>query len=41
MLVKLDVVPDRNAAELLRDHYLLIPERRRCRWASTRTTSMT
>ena len=26
MLVKLDVVPDRNAAELLRDRYLLIPE---------------
>lgn len=26
MLVKLDTVPDRNAAELLRDQYLLIPE---------------
>ncbi len=26
MLVKLDAVPDRNAAELLRDQYLLIPE---------------
>lgn len=26
MLVKLATVPDRNAAELLRDHYLLIPE---------------
>lgn len=26
MLVKLDVTPDRNAAELVRDHYLLIPE---------------
>jgi 16S rRNA processing protein RimM len=25
-LVKLDVVPDRNAAELVRDRYLLIPE---------------
>lgn len=26
MLVKLNTVPDRNAAELLRDQYLLIPE---------------
>ncbi len=26
LLVKLDVVPDRNAAELVRDRYLLIPE---------------
>jgi 16S rRNA processing protein RimM len=26
LLVKLDIVPDRNAAELLRDQYLLIPE---------------
>lgn len=26
MLVKLETVPDRNAAELLRDRYLLIPE---------------
>lgn len=26
LLVKLDRVPDRNAAELLRDQYLLIPE---------------
>ena len=25
-LVKLDVIPDRNAAELVRDRYLLIPE---------------
>lgn len=26
LLVKLDVVPDRNTAELVRDRYLLIPE---------------
>jgi len=26
LLVKLDIVPDRNAAELVRDRYLLIPE---------------
>ena len=26
MLVKLDVISDRNTAELMRDHYLLIPE---------------
>jgi 16S rRNA processing protein RimM len=26
LLVKLDVIPDRNAAELVRDQYLLIPE---------------
>jgi 16S rRNA processing protein RimM len=26
LLVKLDIIPDRNTAELLRDQYLLIPE---------------